>query len=161
MDDFVLWGDSRAGLRTLERAVRAFCDEALSLELKPPILNRSAAGLPFLGYVVRPGGLKLSTRAKRRFRMKIAAADRTQDGVRAQSLLAFVRRADSLAWRRKILFGASDKGSNRVNRGGSWNNNARNCRSANRNNNDPGNRNNNLGLRVALVPAQERADAVH
>jgi hypothetical protein len=36
-----------------------------------------------------------------------------------------------------------------VNRGGSWNNNARNCRSANRNNNSPGNRNNNLGLRLA------------
>jgi hypothetical protein len=36
-----------------------------------------------------------------------------------------------------------------VNRGGNWNNDARNCRSANRNNNEPGNRNNNLGLRVA------------
>ena len=34
-------------------------------------------------------------------------------------------------------------------RGGSWNNNARNCRSANRNNNDPGNRNNNAGFRLA------------
>jgi len=36
-----------------------------------------------------------------------------------------------------------------VNRGGSWNNNAENCRTANRNNNDPGNRNNNLGFRLA------------
>jgi len=40
-------------------------------------------------------------------------------------------------------------GSNRVNRGGSWNNNARNGRSANRNRNDPGNRRNNLGFRLA------------
>ena len=39
-------------------------------------------------------------------------------------------------------------GSNRVQRGGSWNNNAQNCRSANRNRNDPGNRNNNLGASV-------------
>lgn len=39
-------------------------------------------------------------------------------------------------------------GSNRVLRGGSWNNNATNCRVSNRNNNSPGNRNNNLGLRV-------------
>jgi len=38
-------------------------------------------------------------------------------------------------------------GSNRVIRGGSWNNNASNCRSANRNNNDPFNRNNNIGFR--------------
>ena len=44
-----------------------------------------------------------------------------------------------------------DSGSNRVNRGGSWNNNARNCRSANRNNNSPGNRNNNLGFRPVSV----------
>ncbi|MBX7168094.1 MAG: hypothetical protein K1X74_17290 [Pirellulales bacterium] len=34
-------------------------------------------------------------------------------------------------------------------RGGSWNNNARNCRSANRNRNMPDNRNNNMGFRVA------------
>ena len=41
---------------------------------------------------------------------------------------------------------------NRVNRGGSWNNNARNCRAANRNRNTPDNRNNNLGFRVAAAP---------
>jgi hypothetical protein len=34
-------------------------------------------------------------------------------------------------------------------RGGSWNNNAQNVRSANRNNNTPGNRNNNNGFRLA------------
>ncbi|MCK4735642.1 MAG: hypothetical protein KAT65_24520 [Methanophagales archaeon] len=33
-------------------------------------------------------------------------------------------------------------------RGGSWNNNARDCRSANRNHNDPRNRDNNLGFRL-------------
>jgi len=37
-----------------------------------------------------------------------------------------------------------------VNRGGSWNNDAQNCRAANRNNNTPGTRNNNLGFRLAL-----------
>jgi hypothetical protein len=36
-------------------------------------------------------------------------------------------------------------------RGGSWNNNARNCRSANRNNNNPDNRNNNIGFRLVRL----------
>ena len=40
-------------------------------------------------------------------------------------------------------------GTNRVKRGGSWNNNASNCRVANRNNNSPGNSNNNIGFRLA------------
>ena len=35
-------------------------------------------------------------------------------------------------------------------RGGSWNNNANNTRSANRNNVSPGNRHNNLGFRLVL-----------
>ena len=43
--------------------------------------------------------------------------------------------------------GAAD-GSNRVNRGGSYNNNAYNCACSNRNNNTPDNQNNNLGFRV-------------
>ena len=44
------------------------------------------------------------------------------------------------------------QGVNRVNRGGSWNNDAVNCRAANRNNNNPDNRNNNLGFRLAPAP---------
>ena len=44
-------------------------------------------------------------------------------------------------------------GSNRVLRGGSWNNTTRNCRSANRNRNNPSNRNDNNGFRLALSSA--------
>jgi len=36
----------------------------------------------------------------------------------------------------------------RVLRGGAWNNNPMNCRAANRNDNAPDNRNNNIGFRV-------------
>jgi hypothetical protein len=47
-----------------------------------------------------------------------------------------------------IIKGRDRGGSNRVIRGGSWNNNARNLRCANRSNNGPSNRNNNLGFRL-------------
>ncbi|MEI6412574.1 MAG: SUMF1/EgtB/PvdO family nonheme iron enzyme [Bacteroidota bacterium] len=46
-------------------------------------------------------------------------------------------------------YGQTASGSNRVIRGGSWNNNPQNCRVAYRNNNTPGNRNNNIGFRLA------------
>ncbi|MCB9473381.1 MAG: SUMF1/EgtB/PvdO family nonheme iron enzyme [Candidatus Delongbacteria bacterium] len=39
-------------------------------------------------------------------------------------------------------------GSNRVIRGGNWNNSATNLRCANRNNNTPSNTNNNIGVRL-------------
>ena len=40
-------------------------------------------------------------------------------------------------------------------RGGSWNNNPRNVRCANRNNNHPENRNNNLGFRLASTGGRQ------
>ncbi|MCH9688420.1 MAG: hypothetical protein K0V04_43720 [Deltaproteobacteria bacterium] len=54
-----------------------------------------------------------------------------------------------------IAGGAGQTGDNRVNRGGSWNDNARNVRAAYRNANSPDNRNNDQGLRLAR--AQVRA----
>ena len=48
-------------------------------------------------------------------------------------------------------------GSNRVNRGGSWNNNARNCRAPNRNHDGPGNRNGNLGFRLLSTRRRQGA----
>jgi formylglycine-generating enzyme required for sulfatase activity len=51
------------------------------------------------------------------------------------------------------------RGSSRVNRGGSWNNTAANCRTANRNRNAPTNRNTNNGLRLAFNSADQRAIA--
>ena len=41
-------------------------------------------------------------------------------------------------------------------RGGNWNNNANNCRVANRNNNSPGNENNNLGFRLVSTIRRPR-----
>jgi formylglycine-generating enzyme required for sulfatase activity len=43
-----------------------------------------------------------------------------------------------------------------VNRGGSWNKHGCNCQAANRNRNEPANRNNNLGFRLARAPLVER-----
>ena len=154
MDDFVLFARDRQTLTALESRIREFLAEELHLELNDRIINRNAHGVPFLSYLVHGDRLRLSLKAKRRFRRKIAAANAVESQEHALPLLAFVDRADSFGFRYKLFYGVPSNGSKRVNRGGSWNSNARNCRSANRDNNDPGNRDNNLGFRLALVPAQ-------
>jgi len=57
-----------------------------------------------------------------------------------------------------IVIRVAVDGENRVIRGGSWNDNGRNARSAYRNHNGPGNRNDNLGFRLAS--AREQACAL-
>lgn len=54
----------------------------------------------------------------------------------------------------------TEGGSNRVIRGGSWNNDAQNLRAGNRNNNGPGNRNNNVGLRLVSTYQSLRPEGV-
>ena len=51
-------------------------------------------------------------------------------------------------WKVMGLYPYKWSGSNRVKRGGSWNNNANNLQVGNRNNNNPNNENNNLGFRL-------------
>jgi retron-type reverse transcriptase len=153
MDDFVLFADSRSEVKRLRGEVVRFCRDELGLEMNEPRINTSNAGLRFLGYVIRSDSVRLSLRAKRRFRKKLAIADSEENQSRAQALVAFTERADAVGFRRKTIFGSSVEGAYRVNRGGSWNNNARNCRPANRDRNSPGIRNNNLGFRVALAPS--------
>jgi hypothetical protein len=49
-----------------------------------------------------------------------------------------------------------------VKRGGNWNNNANNCRVANRNNTSPGNENNNLGFRlVSTTHGKDQRCPIH
>ena len=44
---------------------------------------------------------------------------------------------------------------NRLLRGGNWNNNSNNCRGSQRNNNNPNNANNNIGFRAVSTPRLE------
>jgi len=55
-----------------------------------------------------------------------------------------------------MIDGVTVDGTDRVIRGGSWNDFGRNARSAYRNRNDPGNRDNDLGFRFALAREKQR-----
>ena len=86
-----------------------------------------------------------------KYRIKMCRSYGTYEGMFERLRRIKIRRYKIARASGSIRKGQFSKGTNRVNRGGSWNNNATNCRAANRNNNTPTNRNNNVGFRVVFT----------
>ena len=113
MDDSVYFCDSRAAARATLSAADAFVRERLGLQLRDDgRIQRSALGLPFLGFRVFPGTLRLSRRrmaryraARRRWERAYLAGDIDALGLQAGYASAFATTAhvDSAAFRREEL----------------------------------------------------------
>ncbi|MEI8096314.1 MAG: reverse transcriptase/maturase family protein [Spirochaetales bacterium] len=160
MDDFVLWFDAVEDRTAALAAVQALALVDLKLTLKPAVVGTSSQGLAFLGFLIRRDGIYLLQKARKRMRRRAQAIQQdlregtiTEDiaSERAVSVNAAVLLARCGAFRARLWREAAS-GSNRVLRGGSWNNNASNATVSNRNNNNPNNQNNNIGFRVVRPP---------
>ncbi len=140
MDDFVLWGGSGQELSALRERVREFLAETLGLDLKGAsdgsrrgqeaapsiapkirlltsaatagIINRTTAGMEFLGCRIFPHRLGLARRSKLRFRRKLAAYEQAfavgqwtelELQQRVTALLAFILVARCDNFRRSLL----------------------------------------------------------
>ena len=103
MDDFICFAEDKKTLKELYIIIKEFLKEKLSLELNRFQLNRCLNGIPFLSYRVYPKGLRLSLKAKQRFCLKIKEANQTENADKALALIAFVDRANSLEFRKKVL----------------------------------------------------------
>jgi retron-type reverse transcriptase len=166
MDDMLLWANDKNELLEKGKQFTRFIHEHLKLELKPFVYNKVEHGLPALGFLLYPDRIRLNRRSRQRFSTKLrqnytllehGEISESEFGNRTLSLYGFINHAGSKGLAKYIMqkIGTDIESSNRVNRGGSWNNNAGNCRVANRNNNSPGNSNNNLGFRLACSSKQE------
>lgn len=71
MDDMLLFGDSGEELRNVCSEIERFCSDELALELKPPIISRTSAGAPFLGFLVKPKGVYLTRKKRRRTKRRL------------------------------------------------------------------------------------------
>lgn len=138
----------------------------LALKSEATIVAPVSEGVPFLGLRIFAGSWRLKRGRFMRTRHTVAVkAAQWQEGIIDEGrFAASLAAADGAArWfgfkgilnnlgnqENKVTEEGASSGSNRVNRGGSWNNNANNCRSAYRNNNyNPSNYNNNLGFRLS------------
>ncbi|WP_353484866.1 RNA-directed DNA polymerase [Haliscomenobacter sp.] len=113
MDDMVLWHDERSVLKECQQMIEIYVEEQLSCALKPMLLNYASAGLPFVGYVLRPYNTRLSQRSRKRFVQKMRNIEHKHDSGKwteaqcqrhALPLIAFTQHANAKAFREKIIF---------------------------------------------------------
>lgn len=166
VDDFLLFGNDRAALKTHGRRIREFV-KMLRLSLHPDKfrLTRTDQGVDFVGFVCFPcGRIRVRDDNVRRFvrRLNLQAwlvrtgAMEVEDlRTRALSWIAHAGHAQSRGLRRDIFKKICLSGHRDTNvrglRGGAYNNNDNNLASSNRNNNNPDNENNNIGFRVSSL----------
>mgnify|MGYP003835745527 FL=1 len=168
MDDLVLFADEKKLLWDAAARIEEYLNDRLELKIKggSVLLAPVLQGLPFLGVRIFPGVIRASRQGWRRFRRKALRNDRwlatgkmDEDawGRSMASLVGHLKQADSRNLRASFFKARGGRGANRVMRGGSWNNDAQNCRSAIRNRIKPDNRNDNVGFR--LSSSRQRPDA--
>jgi retron-type reverse transcriptase len=112
MDDMVLWHNDKNELLKIRDNFVSFIEKHLSLEVKPACINRSDKGLPFLGYVIFPGIVRLSQNSKNRFMNKMKRYNNfLNHGIWTQKefanhvlpLFVFTKNADTWSFRSKQL----------------------------------------------------------
>lgn len=113
MDDMVLWHYDKESLKKTGNLYRNYLEDTLHLQLKPLCLNRCAKGLTFLGYLIYPGKVLLSSRSRKRFFRKlrlygkmVSSSQWSQKEYQnhVQPLVAYTEHADALGFRKKIIF---------------------------------------------------------
>jgi RNA-directed DNA polymerase len=168
-DDLLLFSDDKRFLAEVrERLVAELRNERLMPHPTKCRVHACREGVPFLGFRYWPHRVRVLRDNRLRFEKRMHAfkrrilrgrADGFEKALSAFGWFQFVREypvniglvVSECRYHSLSGVNPSSSGSNRVLRGGSWNNNPVNCRSANRNNNDPTNTNNNNGFRAVCV----------
>lgn len=111
MDDTLFFSNDHRRLMRQVWEYRDYVRRELQLTLHEPIVNRTKFGIPFLGYVAYRDTLRLSRRSQLRYQRKMRElaerlnADEIDEKTyaqRAQCLVAFVDKADSVGYRHRL-----------------------------------------------------------
>lgn len=114
MDDVLLFADDKPSLHRVLAEIGGFLADPLGLALKEQAtrIAPSGEGIPFLGFQIYPGVIRLNQRTRRRFRRQVQAIEGAyQTGridlqarcERCASLFAHVGQADSHRLRRQVV----------------------------------------------------------
>jgi len=114
MDDVLVFGDDRAGLRRVRTDLRAYLRSELRLELKENVTRtgRTRDGVPFLGFRMHPSGVHVRRTTLRRFfagvrdvewRCRTGEIDAQALAASVTSRIAHLDRGRSLPLRRRFF----------------------------------------------------------
>jgi hypothetical protein len=114
MDDILIFSDNKNDINNFYTNAVSYAKEKLKLELKPKISGLVTDGVPFLGYLVKPTGIYLHKKTKKRYRARIAEIEynlrkgrfsEREAGARVESVTAHLLLARSRSFRNTVLSG--------------------------------------------------------
>ena len=71
MDDVLLFADTMEEIKALLHTTKRFLEDELLLALKEETIGKTASGVPFLGFLLKPKGIYLSQKKKKRLKKRI------------------------------------------------------------------------------------------
>ena len=71
MDDVLLFADTMQEIKDMLHTAKCFLEEELLLTLKEETIGKTASGVPFLGFLLKPKGIYLSQKKKKRLKQRI------------------------------------------------------------------------------------------
>jgi retron-type reverse transcriptase len=71
MDDILVFSDDKEELKNMYNKAVCYTAEKLKLVLKPQIIGHNTDGAPFLGFLVKPFGIYLQKKTKKRYKSRI------------------------------------------------------------------------------------------
>jgi len=114
MDDMLIFSDNKNDLKDLYADAVSYTEEKLKLSLKPAVLGYVTNGAPFLGFLIKPFGIYLQKKTKRRYKARIAEIEykrkkglftELEAGRRTESVTSHLLLARSLKFRNTVLHG--------------------------------------------------------
>ena len=71
MDDVLLFADTMQEIKDMLHTAKCFLEEELLLTLKEETIGKVESGVPFLGFLLKPKGIYLSQKKKKRLKQRI------------------------------------------------------------------------------------------
>jgi len=114
MDDILIFSDNKDELKDIYNAAVNYAGEKLKLILKPPVSGYATKGAPFLGFLIKPSGIYLQQKTKRRYKARIAEIEyKRKNGIyteyeaslRVESVTTHLLLARSLNFRNTVIRG--------------------------------------------------------